>query len=76
MSKAWQGFVTESKRFMNHPDYWHEWDAAAPYAPSGWTQASKRRAAFKFWCAFPRAAVRFYWLCLRDFMKSFAEEKP
>jgi L-rhamnose isomerase len=66
----WQGFITESKKFMNHPDYWPECNAH-PYKPDGWTIASKRKAAFKFWIAFPKAAMKFYFYTACDWLRNF-----
>jgi len=70
---SWKGFLTESKSYMNHPDYWKEWNAQLYLADGqldpdypGWTMAGKRKAALKFWKAFPRAWIRFYWLVVRD----------
>ena len=61
----WQGFVIESKKYMNHPDYWRECDAK-PYNPNGYNMWDNRIASMKFWLAFPKAWLRFYWLTLRD----------
>jgi hypothetical protein len=36
----WKGFIVESKKYMNHPDNWNEWDAY-PYKPDGWIPTSK-----------------------------------
>ena len=57
----WQGFLKESKSYMNHPDHWKEWNAY-PYKPDGWTAADRRRAKLRFWVHFPVAWVRFYFL--------------
>jgi len=61
----WQGFVIESKRYMNHPDFWKQWDWL-PYKMSGWTETKRRKAILKFWLAFPRVWIRYHWYCLRD----------
>ena len=67
----WQGFVKESKSYMNHPDYWaahrrrNEW-----YTLGGWKVWNKASiAALKFWLAFPRAWLRFQWFTLRDWLR-------
>ena len=65
---VWQGFLTESKKYMNHPDYWKEWDMY-PYKPDGWTQKDKCKSAFMFWAGFPGAFVRFYFYCFRDWLR-------
>jgi len=65
---AWKGFVVESKLYMHHPDCWKEWNCA-DVVEGGWTLVDKRRAALKFWLAFPKAAIRFYWLCFRDWTR-------
>ncbi len=65
----WQGFVTESKKYMNHPDYWPEWNCA-DYEPNGWTMGDKRIAALKFWLKFPKAWIKFQWLTVRDYIKT------
>lgn len=63
---AWKGFVKESKSYMNHPDYWHEYNANKFEGDGGWTINDKRRTKLEFWLAFPRAFIRFYWFELRD----------
>ena len=71
---AWQGFVTESKKYMNHPDYWFEWMDKRFMHPEdhdfqyGWTMWDKRVTTLKFWLAFPRAWLRFQWFTLRDWI--------
>lgn len=67
--QRWQGFVEESKRYMNHPSCWNEWDWKGVDYPDGWTTRDKRHAALKFWLAFPRAWVRFHWFALRDLVR-------
>ena len=57
----WQGFVTESKKYMSYPDYWPEW--------GGWTMQDKSIAALKFWRAFPRAWLRFHWFTFADWVQ-------
>lgn len=64
---VWQGFLIESKKYMNHPDYWPEWNVRK-YDPEGWTMKDKRKAAFSFWCGFLRAALRFYFFTIREFV--------
>ena len=58
---SWEGFLVESKKYMNYPDYWNEWDVDADWYPDGWTMADKRRAALLFWLRYPRAWLRFHW---------------
>lgn len=65
----WQGFVIESKRYMNHPDYWPERNNSQ-YKVGGWTTRDKRIAALKFWLAFPQAWIRFQWLILWDWLEN------
>ena len=65
----WQGFITESKKYMNHPDFWRERDWQ-PYEPDGWTEAKRRQAILKFWLAFPRAWIRYHWYCLLDLLRA------
>ncbi len=72
MSRDWEGFLIESKKYMNHPDYWNEWDVAADWYPDGWTRADKRTASLRFWVGCPRAWLRFHWYVLRDAAFSFA----
>lgn len=59
----WKGFVAESKSYMNHPDCWKGWNRYFPHRHElgGWTDADARRAKLKFWRAFPRAWLCFYW---------------
>jgi hypothetical protein len=63
----WKGFIVESKKYMNHPDNWNEWDAY-PYKPDGWIPTSKRKASFYFWIKFPKAAMIFYFLIISNFV--------
>jgi len=56
----WQGFIKESKKYMNHPDFWAE--------NSSRTVADKREAAIKFWISFPIPCLRFYCYTLRDWI--------
>ncbi len=71
----WQGFVTESKKYMNHPDYWKEWMDKRFMHPSdpdfqyGWTVADKRTAKLKFWLGFPKAWLKFQWFTLKDIIR-------
>ncbi len=55
---GWEGFLIESKKYMNHPDYWKERNAY-PYKSDGWTMGDKRRANLRFWFALPVAWLRF-----------------
>ena len=68
--RTWQGFVTESKQYMNHPDCWqeHNWKG---YTAGGWCMCEKRAAALKFWLAFPRAWLRFAWFTVRDWFRGY-----
>jgi len=63
---AWEGFLIESKKFMNHPDYWNEWDIKADWYPNGWTLHDKRKAKLKFWWKFPKAFIKFHYYGFRD----------
>jgi len=63
----WQGFIKESKKYMNHPDYWTEYSSIL-YRENGWTVADKRKAAIKFWILFPIPCVKFYCYTLRDWI--------
>ena len=74
---TWRGFVEESKSYMNHPDYWKEWNAALyledgitpdPNYP-GWTNRDVFYAILNFWRKFPRSWLRFHWLVFRDWVK-------
>ncbi len=66
----WQGFLTESKKYMNHPDYWKEWEWYDPVdCPTGWTMAGRQRAKLRFWVQFPLAWVKFHWYWAVDLCK-------
>ena len=65
----WQGFVEESKSYMNHPDYWPERNNK-DYKLGGWTMRDKRIAALKFWLAFPRAWLRFQRFTFKDWVQA------
>ena len=64
----WQGFVTESKKYMNHPDHWNEWNHER-YKQRGWTTRDKWIAKLKFWLRFPRAWLRFRVFTLKDIVR-------
>ncbi len=68
MSK-WRGFREESKAYMNHPDYWKEWNVAADWYPDGWTMAGKRWASLRFWVSYPRAWLRFHFFIMRYWLR-------
>jgi len=64
---TWRGFVEESKRYMNHLDYWKEWKEQLYYEDGtrdtdypGWTDKDIFYATLNFWRKFPRACIRFY----------------
>ena len=79
----WQGFLTESKSYMNHPDLWKEWNAQLYLSDGqpdldypGWTMEDRRKAALKFWLSFPRAWIRFHWAVVRDWVLHSKLIKP
>ena len=67
---AWTNFLRESKKYMNHPDYWdksRETDTGKKeFYPDRWTWKDARKAKIQFWKGFFPAACRFYWYCFRD----------
>jgi hypothetical protein len=69
---AWEGFLKESKKYMDYPcndrGRFAEWNAY-PYAPNGWTDHERRLAKIKFWLGFPRASIRFWFFTARDFIR-------
>lgn len=67
MSK-WRGFREESKAYMNHPDYWKEWDHISVFS-GGWTMADRQRAKWRFWVGYPRAWLRFHFFTVRDWLR-------
>ena len=72
---AWKGFLTESKFYMSYPGYARDGLNYYPgnYRPSmsdeQWAEGrpGRRRCKIKFWSAFPKAAIRFYWYMLKDY---------
>jgi len=71
---GWQGFLVESKAYMNHPDHWHEWNHASVLI-DGWTNVNKRKAKIKFWWVFPRAWLCFHWFIFRDNCQAMSGRK-
>lgn len=66
---TWEGFIKESKKYMDYPRHdqgrFAEWNAW-PYAPDGWTDKERRSAKLKFWLGFPKASIRFWFFTARD----------
>ncbi len=71
----WQGFLKESKSYMNYPTLhhgrWREWlmqlylengDPDLDYP--GWTWAEMQKEKLEFWRKFPRAWFIFHWMWL------------
>jgi len=75
---AWKGFIAESKFYMNYPNgekgYFAEWNYIGVYG-DGWTVKERRAAKLKFWKAFPRAFVRFYWSFFSDYIRKVRANK-
>jgi len=75
---AWKGFIAESKLYMNYPNggngRFAEWNCIDVYK-DGWTVKERRVAKLKFWKAFPRAFVRFYWSTFSDYIRKVYANK-
>ena len=69
---TWKGFLVESKSYMGYPNggsgRFAEWNHIS-IVENGWTEKERRAAELKFWKAFPRAWLRFYWLTIRDWFR-------